>query len=93
MIQPDIVREYLKCIMYLCILPNNKFTLKRLSMFLGEKLFFSVIIFEKFQNSKISLKLNIKKMLISGTVRKIINISMMFVEHDFNVSTIAIQQT
>lgn len=25
MIPPEIVREYLKCIIYLCILPNNQF--------------------------------------------------------------------
>jgi hypothetical protein len=46
----------------------------------------SISIFLKFQNSKNSLKLNIKKVLISTTVRKIIkNIAMMFTEHDSNI--------
>jgi hypothetical protein len=39
MVPPDIEREYLKHIVYLCALSNYKFTLKRLSVFLGEKLF------------------------------------------------------
>ena len=49
-------------------------------------------IFLKFQDSKNSLKLNNKKMLISSTVRNIINISMMFVELDFYISTVNIQK-
>jgi hypothetical protein len=49
---------------------------------ISRKLFYQ----QKFQNSQNSLKLNIKKMLISSTKRKIINnISIMFVEHDFNI--------
>ena len=72
MIPSDIVREYLKCVIYLCTLSNNQFTLKRLSVFLGE-IILSVSIFLKFQSTKNSLKLNIKKMLISSTVRQIIN--------------------
>jgi hypothetical protein len=40
MIPPDLVKEYLKRIIYLCTLSNYKFTFKRLSVFLGEKLFY-----------------------------------------------------
>jgi hypothetical protein len=40
MIPPDIVREYLKHIIYLCTLSNNQFIFKRLSVFLGDKLFY-----------------------------------------------------
>ena len=46
MIPPDLVKEYLKRIIYLCTLSNYKFTFKRLSVFLGEKLIFFVFVFE-----------------------------------------------
>jgi hypothetical protein len=40
MIPPDIVREFLKHIIYLYKFSNNQFILKILSVFLGEKLFY-----------------------------------------------------
>ena len=86
MIPPDIVRVYLTHIIYLYTLSNNQFTLKKIISVSRREIILSVGKFKKFQNSKNSLKLNISKMLISNTVRKIINnISMMFIEHDFNI--------
>jgi hypothetical protein len=64
MILPDIVREYLKCIIYLCTLSNNQFTLKKIINVSRREIILSVSIFLKLQKSKNSLKLNIKKMLI-----------------------------
>jgi hypothetical protein len=53
-----------------------------------------VSIFKNFQNSQNSSELNIKKMLISSTVRTIINnISMMFLNMILIFSTVNIQQT
>jgi hypothetical protein len=40
MIRPGVVREYLKTHYISVTLSNNQFTLKRLSVFLGEKLFY-----------------------------------------------------
>ena len=48
MIPPDLVGKYLKCIIYLCILCNTQFTYKRLSVFLGQKLFYQLVYFENF---------------------------------------------
>jgi hypothetical protein len=56
MIPPDIVREYLKHIIYLCTWSNNQFTLKRLSVFLGEKLFYQEVYLKNFKITKIQVK-------------------------------------